>query len=389
MQFIDLARQQRDIRADIEARIKAVLDHGKYIMGPEVAELETALADFAGAKHCISCASGTDALLMPLMAWEIGPGDAVFMPSFSFFATAEVVAMLGATPIFVDIDPVSFNMQTEALEKAILAVQGQDNSLHPLPSVAKTRPLTPKAIIPVDLYGQAAGYSSILPLAEKHGLMVLEDAAQAFGGEYKGKKTCGLGCTAAATSFFPAKPLGCYGDGGAIFTDDDALAEILRSIRFHGKGDDKYDNVRIGMNGRLDTLQAAILLAKLAVFPAEIVARQQVAAWYGEALSKIAGITPPKIAEHNVSAFAQYCILFSDNSRNTVQEKLGKKGIPSMIYYPKPMHTLKALAPLGYAPEMFPVSMDCASRILALPFHPYLEKSDVATVAAGIAEALA
>ena len=389
MQFIDLARQQRDIRADIDARLKAVLDHGKYIMGPEVAELETALADFAGTKHCVSCASGTDALIMPLMAWNIGPGDAVFMPTFSFFATAEVVAMLGATPIFVDIDPVSFNIQTDALEKAILAVQSRDDSLHPLPSIAKERSLTPKAVIPVDLFGQAAGYSSILPLAEKYALLVLEDAAQSFGGEYKGKKVCGLGCTAAATSFFPAKPLGCYGDGGAIFTEDDALAEILRSIRFHGKGDDKYDNVRIGMNGRLDTLQAAILLAKLTVFPAELVARQQVAAWYSEALSKIAEITPPRIAKHNVSAFAQYCILFADNSRNKVQETLGKNGIPSMIYYPKPMHTLKALVPLGYTQEMFPVSMDCASRILALPFHPYMEKADVDTVVAGVAEALA
>jgi len=388
MQFIDLARQQRDIRADLDARIKAVLDHGKYIMGPEVAELESALANFVGAKHCISCASGTDALLMPLMAWNIGPGDAVFIPSFSFFATAEVVAMLGATPIFVDIDPVSFNIQTDALERAILAVRGQDDSLHPLPPAAKGCSLSPKAVIPVDLFGQAAGYSSILPIAEKYGLLVLEDAAQAFGGEYKGKKTCGLGCTAAATSFFPAKPLGCYGDGGAIFTDDETLAEILRSIRFHGKGEDKYDNVRIGMNGRLDTLQAAILLAKFAVFPAEIVARQQVAKWYGEAFSTIAGITPPIIAEHNVSAYAQYCILFNGAKRNTVQERLSKKGIPSMIYYPKPMHTLKALAPLGYSPEMFPVSMDCANRILALPFHPYMEKADVDTVVAGIAEAL-
>ena len=289
MQFIDLAKQQSHIRGAIDARIKAVLDHGNYIMGPEVRELEALFCSFTGAKHCITCSSGTDALLMPLMAWGIKQGDAVFVPPFTFFATAEEPALLGATPIFVDVDPVTFNMRPDLLEKAIEAVQKGDPSIYPLPRAACERKLTPRAVIPVDLFGQAADYQAILAIAKAHGLKVIEDAAQSFGGSRHGKMNCALGCHAAATSFFPAKPLGCYGDGGAVFTDDDELAELLKSIRVHGKGEDKYDNVRLGLNGRIDTLQAAILLAKMEIFPQEIESRQQVAAWYAQHLAGIDG----------------------------------------------------------------------------------------------------
>lgn len=389
MQFIDLAAQQARIRSRIDARIKAVLDHGKYIMGPEVAELEERFCAFTGARHCVSCASGTDALLMPLMAWEVGAGDAVFVPSFTFFATAEEPALLGATPIFVDVDPSTFNMRPDLLEKAIEAVRTQDSSLYPLPKAARERQLTPRAVIPVDLFGQAAEYERILTVARRYGLFVLEDAAQSFGGSRHGKKTCALGCHAAATSFFPAKPLGCYGDGGAVFTDDDNLADRLRSIRVHGKGEDKYDNVRLGLNGRLDTLQAAILLAKMEIFPGEIEARQQVSAWYAECLRDIPGIVIPTVADGNVSAWAQYCVLLPDGVRPQVMARMKKKGVPTNIYYPRPQHCLAVFAELGYAPDDMPAALHASQRILALPFHPYLEEGQVRQVAAAFREALA
>lgn len=384
MQFIDLAAQQNQIRSDIETRIQKVLDHGKYIMGPEVLELEDALKEFAGARHCISGASGTDALLMTLMAWEVKPGDAVFVPCFSFFATAEVVGMLGATPIMVDIEPDTFNISIQALEKAIEAVKTQDPSIYPLPQEALLQKLTPRAVIPVDLFGQAADYTKLLPIAAKNNLLVLEDAAQSFGAEQAGKKTCAMGCHAAATSFFPAKPLGCYGDGGAIFTDDDSLAEILRSIRVHGKGSDKYDNVRIGINGRLDTLQAAILLAKMEIFPDEIKGRQEIAAAYTERLGNVAGIKTPMVREGNLSVWAQYSILVSDGKRDALASALNSKGIPTNIYYPAPMHMLAAFRQLGYVPEDMPNALASSRDILALPFHPYLTGDDVENIAKAI-----
>ncbi len=389
MQFIDLSTQQKHIRKLIDERIKAVLDHGHYIMGPEVKELEEVFCNFTGAKHCITCASGTDALLMPLLAWGIGVGDAVFMPPFTFFATAEMPSLLGATPIFVDIDPKTFNMRPDLLERAIEAVLKQDPSIYPIPKIACQKALRPKAIIPVDLFGQAADYASILSIAKTYNLYTLEDAAQAFGASQHTKMTCNLGCDAAATSFFPAKPLGCYGDGGAIFTNDDNLASVLRSIRIHGKGIDKYDNVRLGINGRLDTIQAAILLAKMQIFAQEISARQQVATYYAKALDNITQITTPHILAENISAFAQYCILLPEEKRDYVARHLKDKGIPTNIYYPKPQHILTVFEHLAYAENDMPTAMQTAKNILALPFHPYLSQEQVEMVATAIKEGLA
>jgi dTDP-4-amino-4,6-dideoxygalactose transaminase len=387
MQFIDLAAQQARIRSEIDCRIKTVLDHGKYIMGPEIQELEETLCAFTGAKHCITCASGTDALLMPLMAWGIGAGDAVFAPPFTFFSTVEEPALAGATPVFVDVRPDTFNMDPNQLEKAIEAVQKQDPSIYPLPKAALEKRLTPRVIIPVDLFGQPAEYDRILAIAKHHGLRVMEDAAQAFGASQNGMKTCALGCDAATTSFFPAKPLGCYGDGGAVFTDDDALEALLRSIRVHGKGEDKYDNVRLGLNGRLDTLQAAILLAKMTLFPGEIESRQTVAAAYRKAFAGSA-ITTPTILDGNVSAWAQYCILLPEGRREDVMARLKDKGIPSNIYYPKPQHQLAVFKGLGYTAKDMPAALDSSRRILALPFHPYMSADAVRTVADAVLEAL-
>ena len=389
MQFIDLAAQQQRIRPELERRIQAVLEHGNYIMGPEVLELEERLTGFVGARHCVSCASGTDALFMALMAWDIGPGDAVFVPPFTFFATGEAPALFGATPIMTDIDPRTFNMDPAALAKAVEAVQKQDAAIYPLPAAALERPLRARAVIPVNLFGQTADYDALLPIAKKHGLLVLEDAAQSFGAAWRGKKSCALGCHVAATSFFPAKPLGCYGDGGAIFTDDDALAEVLRSIRVHGKGSDKYDNVRIGINGRLDTLQAAILLAKLEVFSEELKARGQVAGWYAQRLAGVDGVAPPFVREGNISAWAQYSILVKGGKRDAVAAHLKSKDIPTNIYYPTPMHMLAAFKHLGYKPEDMPAALACSRDILALPFHPYMPEADVERVCRAVAESLA
>ena len=384
MQFIDLAAQQARVRENIEARIRTVLDHGEYIMGPEVAELENRLAHYAGARHVISCASGTDALLMVLMAWGVGPKDAVFIPSFSFFATAEVVAMLGATPVMVDIDLQTFNIDPASLEKAVVAVTSQDCSLYPLPAVLRKERLVPKAVIPVDLFGHAADYNAVMDIARKYDMLVLEDAAQSFGGEQNGRKICGLGCQAAATSFFPAKPLGAYGDGGAIFTDDDTLASLLRSIRTHGKGSNKYDNVRIGLNGRLDTMQAAVLLAKMDIFAEEINQRQEVAAMYGERLGDIPGIALPVVLPDNTCAWAQYCIRVAHGKRDGLVAELNARGVPSNIYYPIPLHMLTALKDLGYSPEDMPVALEASQVALALPFHPYLTIAQADAVAEAV-----
>jgi len=393
MNFIDLKAQQVQLRGKIDARIKTVLDHGQYIMGPEIAELEKRLCAFTGAKHCLTCSSGTDALIMILMAWGIRSGDAVFMPPFSFFATAEAVAILGAVPVFVDIDPVTFNLCPHALQKAIRAVRASDSSIYPLPAPARTMRLNPRAIIPVDLFGQPAHYDALLPLANEYNLLVLEDAAQAFGATRHGRKTCAMGCHAAATSFFPAKPLGCYGDGGAVFTDDDALKESLESIRIHGKGKDKYDNIRLGLNARMDTIQAAILLEKLDIFPEELESRQKVSAWYATHLSALphitlSNITPPHIEKDNVSAWAQYSILVGQDKRDTVAAYLKTLDIPTNIYYPIPMHMLQVFRHLDYVPEDMPIASQCSRSILALPFHPYMEESSVCQVVDGIKDAL-
>jgi UDP-2-acetamido-2-deoxy-ribo-hexuluronate aminotransferase len=366
MQFIDLKAQQDRIKNKIDANIQAVLSHGKYIMGPEVSELENMLAEFAGTKYAIGCASGTDALLMPLMAYDVKPGDAIFTVSFTFIATAEVVQLLGATPVFIDVEPDTFNMDVSKLEEAILKVKREGK-------------LTPKGIIPVDLFGQPADYDEINKIAKKHGLFVLEDAAQGFGGTYKGKKACSL-TEVAGTSFFPAKPLGAYGDGGMIFTSDSELYEKMESIRVHGKGSDKYDNVRIGINGRLDTLTAAILLPKAEIFPEEIELRQKVAKRYNEMLNGI--VKTPFVKEHNVSAWAQYTLVTTD--REKVLDGLKKDGIPSAVYYPKPLHMQTAFNHLGYKPADLPVSYKLASEVFSIPMYPYLSESDQDKIVASI-----
>ena len=340
-------------------------------MGPEVKELETRLCNYTGAKHCIGVSSGTDALLMPLMAMDIGPGDAVFTTPFTFIATAEVIRLLGATPVFVDIDPGTFNLDPGKLASAIEAVRKNDPAIYPLPQ--QTGPLSPKAVMPVDLFGLPADYDPIMALAEAHGLKVLSDSAQGFGSVYKERKSGTLG-HATATSFFPAKPLGAYGDGGAIFTDDEDLAARLESIRVHGKGTDKYDNIRIGLNARLDTLQAAILLAKLEAFPQEVQLRQEVAKRYTDLLStQSSALSTPFIPEGMKSAWAQYSLLARDQDlRARIQAQFKDAGIPTMVYYPTPLHMQTAFAYLGYKPEDFPVSFDVSKKIFSIPMHPYI-----------------
>ncbi len=360
--FIDLKKQYKRLEPEINRRIQGVLEHGRFIMGPEIDELEQQLSRFAGVKHAITCSSGTDALLMPLMAWGIGPGDAVFTTPFTFIATAEVIRLLGATPVFADIREDTFNIDAKKLIKIVEQVKSQGR-------------LKPKAIIPVDLFGLPADYDEINDIAEEFDLLVLEDAAQSFGASYKGKKTCSL-AHAAATSFFPAKPLGCYGDGGAIFTNDDGLADKLRSIRIHGQGSNKYENIRIGLNARFDTLQAAILLPKLAIFEEEIDARQKAAAKYTQALKN--RVKTPHVPEDRTSAWAQYSILLKNSSeRDAIQKNLQNKGIPTAIYYPVPLHMQQAFSDLGYELGDFPISEGISKRILSLPMHPYLEDAQI------------
>jgi UDP-2-acetamido-2-deoxy-ribo-hexuluronate aminotransferase len=359
--FIDLKAQQEKIRPALLERIRQVLAHGQYILGPEVKELEERLAAYVGVKHAVSCSSGTDALLMPLLAYQVGPGDAVFTTPFTFIATAEVIQLLGATPVFVDIDPRTFNIDPAALEETIASLAKNPQTSH----------LKPKGLIPVDLFGQPADYDELNALARRHGLFVLEDAAQSFGATYKGRRAGSL-AEAAATSFFPAKPLGGYGDGGAIFTNDDSLAETLRSIRVHGQGTNRYENVRLGLNGRLDTLQAAILLVKLEIFAEEVAARQAVARRYSEALPAVVEV--PYVAPQRTSVWAQYSVL--SDRRPELQEKLQNAGIPSAIYYPLPLHLQGAFAHLGHKAGDFPVSERISGRILSLPMHPYLPEKD-------------
>ncbi|MEF2230164.1 MAG: DegT/DnrJ/EryC1/StrS family aminotransferase [Pseudodesulfovibrio sp.] len=366
--FIDLKTQYARVEDAVKRGINGVLDHGAYIMGPEITELESRLSSYSGVRHAVGCASGTDALIMALMALGVGPGDAVFTTPFTFMATAEAIALLGATPVFVDIDPITFNIDPDDLRRRIAGVKDR-------------RPdLTPKGVIAVDLFGQPADYDRIEPLAHNNGLFLIVDAAQSFGATYKGKPVCSLG-DIACTSFFPAKPLGCYGDAGMAFTHNDEVKKLLLSIRVHGMGDDKYENVRLGINGRLDSIQAAVLLAKFEIFPDETEKRQQVADRYGKLLADVEGVTPPVVAEGNTSVWAQYSILARDAAHRTeLMDRLKAASIPTAIYYPKPLHLQKAFADLEYARGSFPVCESVGERIFSLPMHPYLAEADQETI---------
>jgi dTDP-4-amino-4,6-dideoxygalactose transaminase len=359
--FIDLKAQRARIGKRMDDAILRVVDHGGYIMGPEVRELESQLAAFTGAKHCISCANGTDALALVLMAWGIKAGDAVFVPAFTFVATAEVVAWGGATPVFVDVLDDTFNMDPGSLEAAI--------------EQAKAQGLTPRAVIPVDLFGQPADYRHILPIANAYGLKVLCDAAQAFGATLDGKRTGTFG-DATTTSFFPAKPLGCYGDGGAVFTDDDDLAAQLRSIRVHGQGGNKYDNVRIGMTSRLDTMQAAVLLEKLAIFSDEAVARQEVADRYAAGLGNV--VATPPVIDGATSVWAQYTVKV--DNRDAVAAACKVAGVPTAVYYPIPLSKQTGYSGYPTAPGGVPVSDELSLCVLSLPMHPYMESTVQETI---------
>ena len=364
MQFRDLGAQYKALKSEIDAGIEAVIDSNAFILGKPVAELEEKLAQYVGRKHCVSCASGTDALQLGLMIWGIGPGDAVFTSDFTYFASAGTTSILGATPILVDINLSTFNMDPADLEKQIECVLADGK-------------LTPKAIVPVDLFGQPADYDRILTIAEKYGLKVLEDAAQGFGGSIRGKMAGSFG-DLSATSFFPAKPLGCYGDGGAIFTDDDEVDARLRSLRAQGKSPtDKYDNREIGINSRLDTIQAAILLPKLKAFVEyELDAVNRVASWYSNRLSE--KFITPEVPDGYVSSWAQYTILMNGREeRDAMQAYLKQQGIPSMVYYPRGLHQQEAYRWMGLGNEMFPNTIEATNRVLSLPMHPYLTEQQV------------
>jgi len=358
MQFIDLNAQRARIEEKLHAAILKVVAGGHYILGPEVETLEQKLGDYLGVKHVIACANGTDALLMPLMAWHIGAGDAVFCPSFTFAATAEVVALAGAEPVFVDVLPDSYLMDPQSLKQAIIKIKEEGR-------------LTPKAVIPVDLFGLAADYDAISAIAEEYGLFVLEDAAQSIGGK-RGEGMCGSFGHVAATSFYPAKPLGCYGDGGAMFTNDDELAAKLRSILFHGKGESQYDAVRIGLNSRLDTIQAAILLEKLDLLEEEMELRARIAGRYNEELQDV--VKTPVMEQGVRCAFAQYTIKVQE--RDGLKAHLQKSGIPSMIYYAKPLHLQAAYQHFPRVQQNLPVTQLLCENVLSLPMHPYLDETD-------------
>ncbi len=370
MQFIDLKRQQAKIRNLIDSNIKDVLDHGSYINGPEMFQLEKKLADYVGTKFAVGVSNGTDALLMPLMYYGIKQGDAVFTSAFSFFATSEVISLMGAHPVFVDIENDSFNIDPNMLEDAIKkTITGNK--------------FNARGIIPVDLFGQAADYDDINAIAKKYNLFVLEDAAQSFGGVYKGKRNCSL-AEVATTSFFPAKPLGCYGDGGMIFTDSSEINEALVSIRIHGKGSDKYDNVRIGINGRLDTLQAAILLAKFEIFNEELEAKNKVAERYSLILKDY--VKTPVIRNGNYSAWAQYSIRHA--KRDKIIDFLKKKDIPAMIYYPRPLPFQSVYKDMKFRKGDFPASEKISEEIFSLPMHAYLSDEEITAVTDAVIEAV-
>jgi dTDP-4-amino-4,6-dideoxygalactose transaminase len=363
MQFIDLKSQYTQIKEQINSGIERVLEHGRYVFGPEIEELEEKLAKFAGTKHAVACSSGTDALLMPLMAWGIGAGDAVFTTPFTFVASAEVICLAGATPVFVDINEKTYNIDPEKLEAAIEKVKQEGK-------------LVPKAIIPVDLFGLPAELHKLEAIAERHGLKLLEDAAQGFGGSLDGKRAGSFG-DAGATSFFPAKPLGCYGDGGAVFTNDDDLKERLVSIRVHGmSATERYDNVRIGLNARMDSMQAAVLLAKLDIFENELVKRNEVAARYTAQLSK--KLVTPFVPGGYYSCWAQYSVLAKDSQhRDELRAKLQEQGVPTAVYYPIPLHLQTGYSFLGYKAGDMPVCEGISERIFSLPMHPYLSTEEI------------
>ena len=366
--FIDLKSQYKRAKKDIDIAIQTVLDHGQYIMGPEVAELEEQLADYIGVKHVLACSSGTDALVLPLMAKKLQKTDAVFTVSFTFFATAESVSLAGGQPVFVDIDSGTFNMCPQSLERSIEKVLAEGE-------------LIPKGIMPVDLFGLPADYDAINSIAKKYNLFVLEDAAQGFAGRYKGKKACSL-ADVASTSFFPAKPLGCYGDGGAVFTDDDELYADLMSLRVHGqsKVGDKYDNVTIGLNARMDTIQAAVLLEKLKLYDDEIIQRNRVANRYNAKLGDI--VQTPQTPEGYGSVWAQYSVLASSTEqRDQLRNALQEHGIPTAVYYPVPTHLSSAYACEGYQLGDLPVTENLSTKIFSLPMHPYLEDKQIDSVA--------
>lgn len=358
MQFIDLRTQYHRIKDDVDRRLQAVLEHGQYVMGPEIEELEERLAAYAGIEHCVALSSGTDALLVAMMALDIGPGDEVVTTPFTFIATGEMIALLGATPVFADIDPRTYNLDPEAAEAAI---------------TERT-----KAIMPVSLYGQCADMDAFNAIGERHGIPVIEDAAQSFGATYKGRRSCGLS-RFAATSFFPAKPLGCYGDGGAAFTDDAEMAGRMRELRNHGQ-DRRYHHPRIGINGRLDTMQAAILLAKLAIFDDEVAARGRIGARYDELLAD--AVRTPFLAEGNTSVYAQYTIEVDD--REKIQAALQDADVPTAVHYPVPLNRQPALK----SDARVPVVEAAAERVLSLPMHPYLSEEEQERVASAVREAV-
>jgi UDP-2-acetamido-2-deoxy-ribo-hexuluronate aminotransferase len=363
MEFIDLKAQQLLIRHEIDERIRRVLEHGQYILGPEVEELEQKLAEFVGSKHCISVSSGTDALQIALMALGIGPGDEVITTPFTFIATVETIVLLGAVPRFVDIDSRTCNIDPLKIESVI-------------------GPRT-KAILPVNLYGQCADYDQINSIADKYGIPVIEDAAQSFGSTYKGRHSCGLS-TIGCTSFFPSKPLGCYGDGGGCFTNDDTLATLMRQIRVHGQ-DRRYHHRILGVNGRIDTIQAAVLLAKLEIFPREVEARKRIGAMYTDLLKDL--VWTPVIEHFNTSVFAQFTVQV--DQRDTVQQRLKSLGIPTAVHYPIPLHLQTVFAGLGLPVGSFPVAEAASQRVMSLPMHPYIADHELEQIAHAIKEAVA
>ena len=375
MEFRDLKRQYQVLKPQMDAAMLEVAENCNFISGKKVTELEQQLAEYVGVKHCVTCGNGTDALTLVMMAWDIKAGDAVFVPTFTFFASAEVVAFEGATPVFVDVDERTFNVDPVKLEEAIEQVK-------------KEGKLNPRAVIAVDLFGQPADYTKIEEICKKHGLLLLEDGAQGFGGKIGDRTACSFG-DAAATSFFPAKPLGCYGDGGAVFTNDDEMADYMRSIRVHGKSPaDKYDNLRIGLNSRLDTIQAAVLKVKLQAFKDhELESVNRAAKLYDEYLGNV--VKTPVVPEGFYSSWAQYTlILDSKEQRTHLQKELKEQGIPTMVYYPKPMHLQGAFADLGYKKGDFPVAESLCERVLSLPMHPYLNEEDIRFVANAVKAAL-
>ncbi|MEA2907905.1 MAG: hypothetical protein QOI12_5292 [Alphaproteobacteria bacterium] len=369
--FIDVAAQRRRLGPAVDDAIARVVDHCQFILGPEVRAAEAELAAFCGARHAITCASGTDALLLPLMAKGIGPGDAVVCPSFTFCASAEVVALLGATPVFGDVDEATFNLDPQGIERAI--------------ATARKRGLRPKAVMPVDLFGQPADHAAISALAAAENLFVLDDAAQAFGATYRNRRI-GTLCDATATSFFPAKPLGVYGDGGAVMTDDDDLAQVMRSLRVHGEGVDKYDCVRIGLNGRFDTIQAAVLLEKLKIFPEEIAAREAIARRYSARLADVA--TVPRVSTLATSVWAQYTIRLAAGRRDGLAADLKMQGIPTAVYYAKPVHRQAAYKAFPVADGGLPVTDRLAAEVISLPMHAYLDEPTQERIVEAVRRAL-